>query len=172
VSFAYRRDVELVAARHSLDPDLIQAMCEVESSGQTDAFRYEPAFWNRYLKDNPAYDGANPRRVSASYGLLQIMFPRAVDLGMRPTEAPEYLFVPLIGLDWGCRAFQDCYAWARFDIESALAAYNGGKTKDNRPDAYPKRNQVYADKVLKLYADIQRGRLETMVLIPDDDDGA
>lgn len=149
MTFWYRAEVELMAERHGLDPDLVHAICLVESAGRTHAYRAEPQFWDRYLRDNPAYDGANPARVSASYGLMQVMYPTAVDHGYPITDPPEYLFVPLIGLEWGCRVLDGCLRWARHDVPAALAAYNGGKTRDNAPGVSPKRNQAYVDKVLR-----------------------
>ena len=144
--FAFRAEVELIADRHALDPDLVQAVCLVESSGQTHAYRYEPAFWDRYLAGKPEWDGSNPERVSASYGLMQVMFPVAVEHGMDRTDPPEYLFVPLIGLDYGCRVLAKRLTWARGDVRAALASYNGGKG-GNAPGG-PMRNGAYADKAL------------------------
>ncbi|HEX7769694.1 MAG TPA: transglycosylase SLT domain-containing protein, partial [Dokdonella sp.] len=142
MKFWYRAEVEIIANRHALTPDLVQAVCLVESSGLTTAYRPEPAFWERYLKGKPEWDGANPARVSASYGLMQVMFPVAVEHGMARTEPPEYLFVPLIGLDYGCRVLAKRIEWARGDVRAALASYNGGQV-GNAPGG-PLRNAAYA----------------------------
>jgi soluble lytic murein transglycosylase-like protein len=157
MTFGYRAEVELMAARHGLSADLVQAVCLIESSGRTHAYRPEPAFWDRYLKGKPEWDGANPARVSASYGLMQVMFPVAVEHGMARTEPPEYLFVPLIGLDYGCRVLAARLEWARGDLRAALASYNGGKG-GNTPGGVL-RNGVYADKVLAQLATVQAARL-------------
>lgn len=146
-----------MAERHDLAPDLVQAVCLVESAGYTDAFRPEPAFWDRYLKGKPEWDGANPRRVSASYGLMQVMFPVAVEHGMARTEPPEYLFVPLIGLDYGCRVLAERLVWAKGELRAALASYNGGKG-GNAPGG-SLRNGAYADKVLAQLAKLQSTRM-------------
>lgn len=146
-----------MANRHDLTPDLVQAVCLVESSGLTHAYRVESAFWDRYLKGKPEWDGANPARVSASYGLMQVMFPVAVEHGMARTEPPEYLFVPLIGLDYGCRVLAKLLVWSRGDLRAALAAYNGGRG-GNKPGG-PLRNAGYADKVLARLATLQSPRL-------------
>ena len=148
--FRYHEDVAVMAARHGLDPQLVEAVCWIESSGRTHAYRFEPDFWERYLRRSPAYDGANPDRVSASYGLMQVMFPTAVDHGMPPTEPPEYLFVPLVGLEWGCRILAQRLVWAKGDVRKALASYNGGQ--GNWLGARP---QAYADKVLAQWARLQ-----------------
>ena len=157
MKFWYRAEVEIIANRHALTPDLVQAVCLVESSGLTTAYRPEPAFWERYLKGKPEWDGANPARVSASYGLMQVMFPVAVEHGMARTEPPEYLFVPLIGLDYGCRVLAKRIEWARGDVRAALASYNGGQV-GNAPGG-PLRNAAYADKVLGELAKLQGPRL-------------
>jgi soluble lytic murein transglycosylase-like protein len=156
MTFPYRAEVEVIASRHGLTPDLVQAVCMVESAGKTDAYRFEPDFWATYIQNNPKYDGANPARVSASYGLMQVMFTTAVEHGMAPTEPPEYLFVPIIGLDWGCRILAKRIAWAKGDLRKALASYNGGK--GNWTAAAPQR---YADKVLAELSKLQADRLAT-----------
>lgn len=146
MSFHYRAEVETIASRYGLPPDLVQAVVLVESSGYTDAFRVEPAFWDRYLRHKPEWDGANPRRVSASYGLMQVMFPVAVEFGYPRNDPPEYLFVPLIGLEYGCTVLSERLTWAQGNVEAALAAYNGGKG-GNKPGGVL-RNAAYARKVL------------------------
>ena len=48
----YRAEIETAAAAHGLDPDLIAAIVEQESSGRFYGYRFEPAFYDRYLKGN------------------------------------------------------------------------------------------------------------------------
>jgi soluble lytic murein transglycosylase-like protein len=146
--FYYRAEVQTIADRYLLDPDLVQAVCLTESSGLTAAYRYEPDFWLRYLNGKPQWDGAVPQRVSASYGLMQVMYPVALEQGYDRNDPPEHLFLPLVGLEFGCRKLREVLAWARGDVDAALAAYNGGKTADNKSGVMPKRNQLYVDKVL------------------------
>lgn len=121
--FHYRAEVHAIAAQHRLDSDLVEAVCLVESSGRTSAYRYEPQFWLRYMAKNPRWDGAIPERVSASYGLLQCMYPVALELGMPAQDPPEYLFVPVYGLQYGCRKLREVLGWAKGDLPAALAAY-------------------------------------------------
>lgn len=148
-----------MAQRHDLDPVLVEAVVFTESNGKTNAFRYEPAFWDRYMRDKPEWDGANPQRVSASYGLMQVMFVTAIELaGMERTEPPEYLFVPLIGLEAGCRVLRERLTWAKGDVDAALAAYNGGKM-GNAPGTAPLRNQAYVAKVHEWIGRITRGEV-------------
>ena len=164
--FAYRAEAYAIASRHGLDPELVIAVCLQEGwdpilrqRGVTHAFRHEPAFWLRYMAHKPEWDGALPIRVSSSYGLMQVMYVRAVELGYPSGDPPEYLFVPTIGLEYGCRALADCLRWARGDTSAALASFNGGKTPDNGPRVMPKRNQHYVDKVLLWLAKVRAGEV-------------
>lgn len=155
--FWYRAETHAIAARHRLDPDLVTAVCLIESSGRTSAYRAEPQFWLRYMAAKVEWEGENPDRVSASYGLMQVLYVVARELGYPRTEPPEGLFVPVVGLEYGCRALAERLAWAKGDIPAALAAYNGGKSKDNAPGVTVKRNQAYADRGLAMLAAVRAG---------------
>lgn len=148
--FPYRAEVHAIASRHGLDPDLVHAVCLVESSGRTDAFRYESGFWLKYLAGKPEYDGAIPRRVSSSYGLMQCMYTTALQFGYPKGDPPEYLFVPVIGIEYGCRTLAHYLKWAKGDVRKALACYNGGP--GNWQAAAP---QQYADKALFTLAQLR-----------------
>lgn len=134
---AYRTNIERVADEHRLEANLVEAVVIIESSGQTDAFRFEPDFYRRYLANDPRYVGQIARRIASSYGLMQVMFTTALEHDF-PYQDPEYLFVPAIGLEYGCRHLEMLLAWADGDVLKALAAYNGGKGnwKGERPQAY------------------------------------
>jgi soluble lytic murein transglycosylase-like protein len=134
----YPHEIALAALAHSLDPKLVTAVVLQESSGNTDAFRYEPAFFERYLAHKPEYAGKPRRRVSSSYGLMQIMYSTARQHGY--TGDPETLFLPACGLEYGCRHLR-LLLNTHGDVEAALSAYNAGS-----PDS-PKGRQ-YAAKVL------------------------
>ncbi len=121
----YRREIIQAAREHGLDTNLVEGVVVVESSGRADAFRFEPNFWTKYLENNPEYKGEIPRRVSSSYGLMQIMLPVARELGFK--QQPEYLFVPTVNLYFGCKHLARLVKWAGADIPKALEAYNGGK---------------------------------------------
>jgi soluble lytic murein transglycosylase-like protein len=153
--FHYRAEVNEMAARFQLDPDLVMAVCLVESSGRTSAYRHEPQFWLRYMANKAQWANAIPERVSSSYGLMQVMYPVARELGMPEKDPPEFLFVPTIGLLYGCRKLRDVLGWAKGDVAAALAAYNGGKTGDNKPGVFPKRNQTYVNKVLAMLEQVR-----------------
>lgn len=157
--FWYRGEATAIADQHQLDVDLVTAVCLHESNGKTSAYRYEPGFWLRYMAKKPQWDGANPERVSASYGLMQVMYPVALELGMPFDEPPEHLFIPVVGLQYGCRKLREVLGWAKGDVSAALAAYNGGKTADNAPSVAVKRNQVYVDKVLFILSRVQHDEM-------------
>lgn len=156
----YWKEIVAAAMKHNLDPVLVEAIVVKESSGNADAFRFERDFWNRYLKPNKLYAGKNPRRVSSSYGLMQVMFPVAVERGYPTDLHPELLFVPETALDYGCRQLRYLIDWANdgwpdlpepVRLAAAVAAYNGGKG-GNRPTDQPNRNATYAKAVLANYS--------------------
>lgn len=149
----YRPLIEVAAAEYGLDANLVEAVVRKESSGLTHAYRYEAGFFDRYLADDPAYAGGNPRRVSASYGLMQIMYPTACERGFG--KEPEYLFVPSIGLEWGCRQLKYLIAYVAGDIDRALAAYNGGLGSSRRP--FRPIISAYVEAVKRHLADIVKG---------------
>lgn len=140
----YRREIAEAAASHGLDPRVVEAVVMVESSGRTNAYRFESAFFSKYLANHPDYRGAVPERVSASYGLMQVMYPVAREMGF-PFADPELLFVPTTGLEYGCRKLASLLKWAEGDLVQALSAYNGGKSGNAKA---PFRNQAYADRCL------------------------
>ena len=153
--------IQVAAKAHGLDPLLVAAVVLQESAANTDAFRHERLFWNRYLKRLPEWTNLNPRRVSSSYGLMQVMFPVAVERGYPATHSPEGLFVPEVGLEYGVKHLR--YMMDRIDaqfpqipgqdrLRAALASYNGGFQGPNslRPDT-----RAYAESVLRRYSVLQ-----------------
>ena len=141
---AYAGEIRACADRFGLDPQLVAAVVMTESAGKTSAYRYEPQFWAKYLAPKPEWAGENPERVSASYGLMQVLYVTAKEVGFT-ASAPEYLFVPEIGLEFGCRKLRQVLDWAKGTVPQALAAYNGGRVANAAP---PYRNQTYVDRVL------------------------
>lgn len=150
----HRPLITAIAQAHDLDPSLVEAVVLQESSGVTSAIRYEPRFWTRYMALDPKFKYADPRRVSASYGLMQIMYIVAVEMGY-PHQDPEYLLVPAIGLEYGCRKLKSLLTWAKGNLEQTLSAYNGGKGGNG---SAPYRNAVYAAEVLERLYEIRKAR--------------
>ena len=121
----YRAEIDAAADVHGLDPDLVAALVEQESNGWANAFRFESNFWATYLATNPTWKDRNPREVSASYGLCQVMFPVAVEHGF--TGQPWELFAPTVSLEYGCRVLSKLLTWAGGNVTKALGAYNAGR---------------------------------------------
>ena len=153
----YPREIAAAAAAHALSPAILEALVVVESSGQTDAFRFEPGIVAQLQAGqlHPRRLPATPvdRRIAASYGLAQILYLTAADYGF--AGEPEELFVPAIGLDYAARHLATLLAWAGGDYTRALCAYNGGRRGNGTP---PYRTQAYADRVLAACAALRRVR--------------
>jgi soluble lytic murein transglycosylase-like protein len=147
----YRPLIEQIAADLDLDPNLVEAVVITESSAHTDAFRFEPAFFDRYLKGKPEYAGQIPRRIASSYGLAQVMFSTAQQYGF--VGHPELLFVPDVGLRYGCLHLRAMLTWAGGDVHRALAAYNGGQGQGSWKAEAPQR---YATRVMKLLDSVKQ----------------
>jgi soluble lytic murein transglycosylase-like protein len=144
------------AAQFGLDPALVAAVCWQESAFRADAFRFEPDFWNRYMKPKAEYRELNPRRVSSSYGLMQVMYCRVHEDKLKDNDAlpPEHLFVPEMNLRTGCQLLKELIEWAtpksvgKCPPEfAACAAYNGGRGGNDPTKNWPLRNGVYAREV-------------------------
>lgn len=142
--FWFDDEVAAAALEHTLDPALVTAVVLTESSGRTHAYRYEPGYWLRYCAANPRFMHLNPRRIAASYGLMQVMYPTALDRGYPDTLDPEHLFVPRIGLEYGCRHLAFLLDRNAGVVDAALAQYNGGFVGNEKP---PYRNASYVAKV-------------------------
>lgn len=147
----YRSLIEETAACRGVDPDLLEALVSVESSGRADAFRHEPGYYRRYLAGKPEWAGKIPRRVSSSYGLCQIMYPTALQYGFTPTYEPEMLFLPATNLDLGAKILAALLKKYGGDAHAALQAYNGG------PGSVGSAATIaYADKVLRRMAALKQ----------------
>lgn len=165
--FRFYKDLIIaVATSHGLEPALVAGVCWQESEFCAHAYRFEPDFWNRYLKLNPKYRHLNPARVSASYGLMQIMYPLVHEDKLADNDAlpPEHLFVPELNLDMGCRWLKGLFTWAQGlgvnDANvvrlAAVAAYNGGKGGNDPTKNWPLRTAHYATKTFAKEARIRR----------------
>lgn len=172
----YWKEIQDIAAKYALDPLLVEAIVLTESAGNTDAFRFEPDFYNRYIKPKKMFPGMNPRRISSSYGLMQLMWPVAVERGFPAANSPELLFLPETGLEYGCKHLRFLTDWAaEFKtrpvdgsvtgatalvtdlerLEATIAGYNGGRG-GNKPTESPKRNISYVRKVFANLSTLQK----------------
>lgn len=160
LSVVYLPTLTTAANAHGLDPWLVEAVAWIESRGQADCFNYEPRYWERYhLAVHPEYRDQPPRRVSSRYGLLQLLYPTAKDLGYQ--GEPEGLFLPKTNLLYGCQRLKYLTDWAgRYHASrdqqrlSLLSAYRTG-TGGNQPGGQLVPDGArYAERVLAAYRTI------------------
>lgn len=130
----YRSTAIEAAALYEIPLARLLATIEQESAGDPRAYRYEPAFWTRYLADRDDYSCPGPaaslehwkRRVSASYGLCQIMFATARDHGLPPECDPEALYQPRVNLTLAAKILRRAVNATKGDWRAAHLRYNGG----------------------------------------------
>jgi soluble lytic murein transglycosylase-like protein len=148
----------MMARKYQVERNLLKAMAMVESAMKPTAYRFEPEFWEHYMKDKPEWKDRDPKEVSASYGLMQIMYTTAWALGFR--GAGEELYEPLINIELGARLVRELQdklvpkpyfkCWA---VEIILARYNGGYG-GNPDENGGLRNYQYTKKIQKAYWEI------------------
>ena len=143
-----------VATDHGLPPALVRAMVMVESGGDTFATRYEPGFYEKYIRNDGSVKafGAcslQTERVlrATSFGLMQVMGQVARERGYLGPFLTS-LCDPDTGLQFGClhlAAFRRRFAGLGWD--AVCAAYNGGAGAVRGQHDF--RNPEYPAKVLK-----------------------
>jgi soluble lytic murein transglycosylase-like protein len=125
---------QLIAAAHkaaaaqSLDPALVCAVVEQESSWNTWAIRFEPAFFAKYvasLYTNNKVTASEAYARGFSWGLMQVMGQVARETGF---DAPflAALCDPEQGLVTGCKVLRKKFDAMAGDTTRALLAWNGG----------------------------------------------
>lgn len=143
------------AKKYKLSKILLKSVAMVESAMDPHAYRFEPEFWENYLKEHPLWSEKVPEKVSASYGLMQLMYTTAWELGFR--DEPEELYNPVYNVELGAKllrrhlnkmkGIQNIEPYiAHWPWGIALAWYNRGRK--NNPDVTGKlKNPEYLDKV-------------------------
>lgn len=117
-----------IAAEHKLEPALVCAVIEHESSWDTFAVRYEPEFMHRYIAPligRSAITGTEAYTRSMSFGLMQVMGQVAREEGF---DGPflTALCDPEFGIEYGCRRLGRAMTIAHGGAAEALLSYNGG----------------------------------------------
>jgi hypothetical protein len=172
--FLWRMEVEHAARKRQLDPDLVEAVCRIESSGFRWAWNPEPVYrylWNVKTKqpfrkmtaaeissktppaDFPCLAGDRDQEwwaQQASWGLMQVMGAVAREHGFQEPYLTQLCEVRY-GLEFGCDVLARRLTWAKGDTAKALAAYNAGT--GNIPAGHG-----YARKVLAQLAAVQEMR--------------
>jgi len=138
-----------IADKFDIDPQLVSAIIEVESSWKPAATRFEPAFY--YLVRLPHFATAckipfkdEETAQKTSWGLMQIMGATARGLGFQgllPT-----LVDPALGIEYGCR-YLAALVRRYPKLEDHISAYNAGHPNWEHPGG----NAKYVDKVLAAY---------------------
>jgi len=115
------------AADMKLAPEIICAIIEQESSWNPWSIRYEPAFFEHYVKpilDTTTISVTEAYARSISWGLMQTMGQTVRELGFVGPLAS--LCDPSVGILWGCKVFEHKLGAAGWNTEKALLLYNGG----------------------------------------------
>jgi soluble lytic murein transglycosylase-like protein len=128
-----------IARNAGLDPALVCAVVEQESSWNTLAIRYEPQFFVRYVA--PLVGGEQLKRPTEtelrsrafSWGLMQILGQCAREMGFEGLYLSE-LLQPAVGLKFGCKLLVRKLGQAGGDVSRALQLWNGGANPDYAPE--------------------------------------
>lgn len=137
-----------------IDPNLLKAICQVESSLDPFAMRFEKNYiylhevreWSKKFNVSNETEGALQK---FSYGLGQVMGAVAREYGYDEPLA-------LLCADWKQALHFSAQHFAKFlkrykKTDDAIAAYNAGAPR--KTDGFYK-NQPYVDKVLRAYKKI------------------
>lgn len=126
------------AAAQSLDPALVCAIIEQESSWNPWAMRYEPAFFTKYVANlytNNKVTASEAYARGFSWGLMQVMGQVAREIGFDGAFLSA-LCDPEQGLATGCKLLRKKLDAMAGDVTRGLLAWNGGA------------NPAYASQVL------------------------
>ena len=130
------------ALAHDLRPDVVMCIIIQETKGDTFAWRWEEAFYERNLKNKERNllagwvppSGALPSLAderlqrSCSFGLMQVLGDTARWCCKITAPFLTVLHDPDRGIDAGCRVLAFYLARARGDYRAALKGYNGSIT--------------------------------------------
>ena len=127
--------IQEIALAEGVDPAVLAAVVETESGGVATSIRYEPAFEQRYIIPNPRWTSLpwSTRAMASSYGLGQLMFTTAVDVGYPDRSDPRGLLDPRTNLTLTARLLRKLLRKYGGDVEDAIAAYNSGRPLSRAP---------------------------------------
>lgn len=113
------------AKAYQLDPPLVCSVAEQESSWNPFALRFEPAFYDRYMKGITTISDTERHSRAFSWGLMQVMGQVAREAGFKGMYL-SMLSDPYSALDVGCRVLKGKLALHPGNIEAGLLSWNGG----------------------------------------------
>jgi soluble lytic murein transglycosylase-like protein len=150
------------ARKFKLKAKFLKAVAVCESSLNERAYRFEPAFFEKYLKDKDEWKDKDPREVSASFGLCQLMFTTAWGMGYRGDG--EGLYDPVVNVTLGARYIRKLIDKCKKErwhfntpfnpLSMAMARYNGGSYKNPDKDGWI-RNEAYVKKIFKTFRQLK-----------------
>lgn len=133
----------MAATAHGINPQVVRAICIVESGLDPWATRFEPNWswlltpkkWSALLRITEKTESIHQ---ATSWGLMQVMGTVAREEGY--TGALPRLCIPEIGLEYGCRKLKKLIEKYK-ELPLALAAYNAGVPGTSA-------GRAYSDKVI------------------------
>jgi hypothetical protein len=125
-----------VAPKFGLDPLLVLAICERESTYNPDEIRLENGFYRKYVRPQKLPPSAEVL-LSASYGLMQVMgqvlveigyikLPGSLGGGMVADQLDAFIASPYMQVGAGCTHFLNKLHRAKNNLRAALQFWNGG----------------------------------------------
>jgi len=129
---AWAATAHIMAREAGCDPAIVCAICEQESGWNEWAIRYEPLFFDHYVRPllaKPVAQGGirdytEARARAFSWGLMQVMGQVAREHGY--AGPLPMLCDPETGLKIGVAVWKGKLACAGGDVAKALELYNGG----------------------------------------------
>jgi len=155
--YPWYNHVEAISSKYDIDPKLVKAIIEVESSNEVYAVRHEPYF--RWLYNVEDYTGLQTTATEetmqkTSWGLMQIMGATARELGFEGRFLVE-LINPETNIEYGCKylaglrdRFQHLDSQIAIFDDNKVAAYNAGSPRRENGEFV---NQDYVDKIIQAW---------------------
>lgn len=126
-----------------LDPMLIYAVIQKESSGNPWAMRYEPDFLRRYVLPQGSKDQTENMARATSWGPMQVMGQVARELGLKAKYLSE-LCNEGTGVWYGAKHLSNKIK--RYGYPAGISAYNHGE---------PVADDAYQRAVLEILAEVK-----------------
>jgi hypothetical protein len=141
-------------ARHGIDPLLLCAICEQESSYASDAIRLENGFYRRYTRPM-SYSPVVEILLAVSFGLMQTMGESLNEMKMLDSDDTAdvvdainaYITDPKAQVDAGAKWFARKLKGAGGDIQKALCNWNGDQTGKYASEVLARRDRLKTEAI-------------------------